>query len=175
MVQRVSAKLLTTVLALASYTTFAEAITTSDAEASFHTLQQWYNQSIGLWIPSTGWWNSANCLTVIADLAAIDQNVKREASYIWPETWRKAQVYNLDMQKVVAPNWLPHSYYAHHWPFFPPSWHHRPNPHQTNGFLNSYYDDEGWWALAWIAVCTCGAMIVDWDQYVNIAPRRYHG
>ncbi|TKA50870.1 hypothetical protein B0A55_11442, partial [Friedmanniomyces simplex] len=26
-----------------------------------------------------------------------------------------------------------------------------PNPHQTNGFLNSYYDDEGWWALAWIA------------------------
>ena len=39
----------------------ASAVTFGDAEASFRTLQQYYNQSIGLWIPSTGWWNSANC------------------------------------------------------------------------------------------------------------------
>lgn len=30
-------------------------------EAAYSTLQQWYNVSNGLWIPSTGWWNSANC------------------------------------------------------------------------------------------------------------------
>lgn len=35
--------------------TFVAAITPEDAEASFTTLQQWYNESIGLWIPSTGW------------------------------------------------------------------------------------------------------------------------
>jgi hypothetical protein len=31
------------------------AITEANAEAAYTTLQQWYNQSIGLWIPSTGW------------------------------------------------------------------------------------------------------------------------
>lgn len=35
--------------------TFAFAITPENAEAAFTTLQQWYNESIGLWIPSTGW------------------------------------------------------------------------------------------------------------------------
>ena len=30
-------------------------------ETAYNTLQQWYNASNGLWIPSTGWWNSANC------------------------------------------------------------------------------------------------------------------
>jgi len=33
----------------------AQAITYSNAETSYHALQQWYNQSVGLWIPSTGW------------------------------------------------------------------------------------------------------------------------
>jgi len=33
------------------------------AEAALTTLQQWYNQSSGLW-DTTGWWNSANCLIV---------------------------------------------------------------------------------------------------------------
>jgi hypothetical protein len=35
--------------------TFAFAITPEDAEAAFSTLQQWYNEWIDLWIPSTGW------------------------------------------------------------------------------------------------------------------------
>ncbi|KAK6392107.1 hypothetical protein LTR65_003879 [Meristemomyces frigidus] len=42
------------------------------------------------------------------------------------------------------------SYYAHHWPHFPPGWRIPPSI-RTNGFLNGYYDDEGWWSLAWIA------------------------
>ena len=27
-----------------------------------------------------------------------------------------------------------------------------PNPKYSRGFLNGYYDDEGWWALAWLKV-----------------------
>ncbi|KAF2231500.1 glycoside hydrolase family 76 protein [Viridothelium virens] len=131
----------------------SHSISVSDAELSFNTLQQWYNQSIGLWIPSTapGWWNSANCLTVVADLAAIDSNVKTKAESIFPRTFEKAQAYNLQQQKGVGTNWLPWSYYGNFWPWFPL---HHPKPpfHHPNGFLNSYYDDEGWWALAWIAV-----------------------
>jgi hypothetical protein len=38
-----------------------QAVTLQNAEDGFNTLQQWYNESTGLWIPSTGWWNSANC------------------------------------------------------------------------------------------------------------------
>ena len=39
----------------------ARDVTKANAEAAYSSLQQWYNQSTGLWIPSTGWWNSANC------------------------------------------------------------------------------------------------------------------
>ncbi|KAI9653532.1 MAG: hypothetical protein M1821_007040 [Bathelium mastoideum] len=142
----------------------SHSITAPNAKASFDTLQQWYNQSIGLWIPSTGWWNSANCLTVIANLAAVDYNVKKKVEFIFPQTHVKAQVYNLQMQKTVGPNWLPWSYYGSSWPPFPPGYP-RPPSHQPNGFLNSYYDDEGWWALAWIAVYDVTA-----DQkYLNTA------
>ncbi|KAK3069408.1 hypothetical protein LTS18_000339, partial [Coniosporium uncinatum] len=129
------------------------AIVTSDAEKAFNSLQQWYNHSNGLWVPSTGWWNSANCLTVVADLAAIDRKIEAKADSIFDETYVKAQVYNMQLQKEtgVGTNWLPHSYYGDHGPRFPP-WVHRPPFHKTSGFLNDYYDDEGWWALAWIAV-----------------------
>ncbi|KAK5691818.1 hypothetical protein LTR17_025529 [Elasticomyces elasticus] len=112
------------------------AVSFADAEAGYHILQQFYNQSIGL--------------TVIADLAAIDESVKAQSLSVFSNTFKKAQVYNLQMQKVVGAGYMPWTYYGHHWPNFPPGWH-KPSPHQTNGFLNSYYDDEGWWALAWIA------------------------
>ena len=129
------------------------AVTFDNAEDAFHTLQQWYNTSIGLWIPSTGWWNSANCLTVIADLAKIDDEVAVEARRnIYQNTFVRAQQYNLQQQKEVGQNWMPWTYSNNHWPYFPKHWHHRPPFHRMNGFLNDYYDDEGWWALAWIAV-----------------------
>ncbi|EME80018.1 glycoside hydrolase family 76 protein [Pseudocercospora fijiensis CIRAD86] len=110
-----------------------------------------------LWIPSTGWWNSANCLTVITDLAAIDSNVKSSVAGVLSNTHVKAQQYNLNMTKVQGTEsqpFLPQCYYGNQWPYFPPSWsqkHGRPPARKTSGFLNDYYDDEGWWALAWIA------------------------
>ncbi|KAK6439613.1 hypothetical protein LTR95_004185 [Oleoguttula sp. CCFEE 5521] len=139
----------------ANFLSSSHAVTLPDAETSFNVLQQWYNHSTGLWIPSTGWWNSANCLTTIADLALIDPMIRASASYVWPTTWTKAQLCNLQMQKIVTSQHLPWTYYGpgpgQSWPHFPPTW---PLPpwRQTNGFLNDYYDDEGWWALAWIAV-----------------------
>jgi hypothetical protein len=85
---------------------------------------------------------------VIADLAAIDPWVRQRGSYIWRNTFVKAQKYNMQMQKIVEPGYLVRSYYAGIWPSLPkgvPT----PQAHRTNGFLNDYYDDEGWWALAW--------------------------
>ncbi|KXL50569.1 glycoside hydrolase family 76 protein [Acidomyces richmondensis BFW] len=102
------------------------------------------------WIPSTGWWNSANCLTVIADLAAIDQKIKAESYGVFANTFVRAQLYNMQMEKTMGPNSLPITYYGNHWPTFPPGWK-KPPFIQTDGFLDNYYDDEGWWSLAWIA------------------------
>ncbi|WPH03688.1 Hypothetical protein R9X50_00657100 [Acrodontium crateriforme] len=137
------------VIALAGLHSVA-AITTSNAEASFNTLLQWYNHTNGLFVPSTGWWNSANCITAIADLAKIDAQVNIRAQTIFPETWVLAQLYNLQMQKVFGPGYLVTTFYSDIFPEFPPGWN-RPPPLQMTGFLNDYYDDEGWWALAWIA------------------------
>lgn len=43
---------------------------TANAAAGLNTLQSWYSNKTGLW-DSTGWWNSANCLTVLGDFASL--------------------------------------------------------------------------------------------------------
>lgn len=93
----------------------------------------------------------AKGLTVIADLAAIDRAVRRQGPRIWQNTFVEAQKYNLQLQKMVESGYLPASYYGNgdsHSSF--PKGVPVPQARRTNGFLNDYYDDEGWWALAWL-------------------------
>lgn len=81
-----------------------------EASDGIQTLQSWYAQSTGLY-QTTGWWNSANAITVLANYS----KVSRSSQYlsIFSNTFEQAQKTSI-------------------------------------GFLNNYYDDEGWWALAWI-------------------------
>ena len=72
-----------------------------------------YNKSTGLF-DTTGWWNSANGMTALAD----------EASWLGKSEEAESTFDNTFLQAQTK---------------FP-------------GFLNEYLDDEGWWALAWIAV-----------------------
>ena len=74
------------------------------------TLQTWYEPSTGLY-KTTGWWNSANAITVLVDYARVSKSTLYNP--VFANTFFTAQ---------------------------------KTNP----GFLNKYYDDEGWWALAWI-------------------------
>ena len=74
------------------------------------TLQGWYAPSTGLY-QTTGWWNSANAITVLVDYSRVSGSTQYNA--ILANTFATAQ---------------------------------KTNP----GFINKYYDDEGWWALAWI-------------------------
>lgn len=127
---------------------------TTNAEAAFKQLQTWYNTSSGLWT-TTGWWNSANCLTVIGDLAAVDSSVKSTITGVMANTFTQAQTYNLQMSKVVMADY---NYLSMYGSFnvdmeslalasYPV---HAPTTVSPKGFLNDYYDDEGWWALGWI-------------------------
>lgn len=80
------------------------------AAEGIQTLQGWYDPSTGLY-RTTGWWNSANAITVLVDYARVSKSTQYNA--ILANTFQAAQ---------------------------------KTSP----GFLNNFYDDEGWWALAWI-------------------------
>jgi len=73
-------------------------------------LEKWYVEQTGLYA-TTGWWNSANAITVLVNAMRVSGSTKYTP--VVANTFTAAQ---------------------------------RTGP----GFLNEYYDDEGWWALAWI-------------------------
>jgi predicted alpha-1,6-mannanase (GH76 family) len=80
------------------------------ATQGINTLQGWYNSNTGLY-HTTGWWNSANAITVLADYSRAAGTSQYASTFAI--TFKAAQTRN-------------------------------------SGFINNYYDDEGWWALAWI-------------------------
>lgn len=126
------------------------AITFNDVEHTVDTLQTWYNTTYGLWVPSSDWWNSANCLTTLANLAATDDGIKNRLQDLWQDVFTKAPGYNNLMTQRMGSLWrrgLPEA----RKPLLFSRWSRRRSSKDV-GFINGYYDDEGWWALAWIAV-----------------------
>lgn len=106
-----------------------------------NALQTLYNQTSGLW-STTGWWNSANCLTVLADLTQIDSDISIVTGSVWPNTFEQAQKYNLNQLRTVPGTTISNNNYSAA----------QSEVLQPTGFLNGFYDDEGWWALGWLAV-----------------------
>jgi len=80
-------------------------------QSGIDVLQQWYQPATGLY-STTGWWNSANILTLLANADKLKRN--RALESVIANTFAQA-------------------------------------PTRNAGFLNAFYDDEGWWALGWIA------------------------
>ena len=93
--------------------------------AGIDKLQSWYTQSTGLY-QTTGWWNAANVLTMLADYSLVAHS--NSYNSILANSFQQAQKTN-------------------------------------SGFLNNYYDDEGWWALAWIAAYD----LTHTQQYLDMA------
>jgi predicted alpha-1,6-mannanase (GH76 family) len=89
---------------------------------AIETLQEWYNPETGLW-ETTGWWNSANALTGIIRYA----NVTGDKSYlnIIENTFQRTKMINVPASEAYPAQ-------------------------RTENYINEYYDDEGWWALAWV-------------------------
>jgi predicted alpha-1,6-mannanase (GH76 family) len=97
-------------------------ITGDFTKQAIETLQKWYNPATGLW-NTTGWWNAANVLTGIIRYTAATGDKTYE--WIIENTFLKTK-------KIVAPA-------------------SQDYPEQrTENYINEYYDDEGWWALAWV-------------------------
>jgi len=85
----------------------------SRVQAAVDALQQWYDPATGLY-RTTGWWNSANAITALANFSWVTGSTKYLP--VFANTLHAAQ----------------------------------RKPDGAPGFLNDYYDDEGWWTLAWI-------------------------
>ena len=87
------------------------------ARDAVKALLEYYNPTTGLF-ETTGWWNSANVLTVLADFSFSSPSLDSNLLLLFANIFERAQT--------------------------PPS--------GTASFLNDFYDDEGWWALAWLRV-----------------------
>lgn len=105
------------------------------ARDALNTLQGWYNPQSGIW-DTCGWWDGASCMNTIADLAALDPSVMDTARYVFNNTFNVGPVSN------------PHPGPEHK------TVYNRDNqpstPVNASLWLDQAYDDDAWWALAWI-------------------------
>ena len=92
-------------------------------DASMNSLLEVRNDSTGIW-PDAGWWNSANLLTAVIRYADVNGQKEKFIPIIEDvfKKTRKFPVYNAEGKFMF----------------------------ECENYVNDFYDDEGWWALAWI-------------------------
>ncbi|KAI0186224.1 glycosyl hydrolase [Xylaria flabelliformis] len=150
---------------MSSHNTFnTQAAYDANSVTAIHTLQTWYNQGTGLW-DSTGWWNSANCLTVLADYAVQNPNSASSLGIpnIIQNTYEQAQKTTVQAVKALSAVGLPISTYTR------VSKRSDLAKRGFENFLNDYYDDEGWWALAMIRAHDVGVFGLGDQKYLEAA------
>ena len=112
--------------------------------AGFKALQQWYQPDKGTW---GGWWTSANQLTTVADFAYINPTFRSSALRVFRNTFAKAPEHKVAQVKVNNATMVDTYTFPHI-----PAGLAAPPPGSNADWLNWFYDDEGWWALAWLKV-----------------------
>ncbi|KAI1503966.1 glycosyl hydrolase [Biscogniauxia marginata] len=153
------------VFLMSSHVNFADqAVYASNSVDAIQTLQSWYNSGTGLW-DSTGWWNSANCLTILADFAVLrpGEAGTLDIPSIIQNTYEQAQKTTIQATKKLSITGLPISSYSR------VSKRSNIGKRGFDNFLNDYYDDEGWWALAMIRSNDIGVFGLGDQQYIEAA------
>ncbi|MEM9143250.1 MAG: glycoside hydrolase family 76 protein [Bacteroidota bacterium] len=85
-------------------------------------LQAWYNEESGLW-ETTSWWNGANVLTALIQYG--QYNGEESIKELVGLTYEKTKEFEVPAQDGKEA-WI------------------------CSNYINDFYDDEGWWALAWM-------------------------
>ena len=125
----------------------SEATYTANAVLAVEALQTWYDAADGLWT-TTGWWNGANCLQVLADFASLNADEANELniggiiSNTFTMAQQSVQIASKTMMAGLGLVLMESSYTK-----TPVS---DLEARGFGGFINNFYDDEGWWALALI-------------------------
>ena len=101
-------------------------------------LHNWYNETTGLW-QHAGWWNCANMVNMLADFNAFEPALNATLRKIFNHTYIVAPTHNPTVHKSRSKTNSFHSVTT-------------SQPSDSPGYLNGFYDDEGWWALAWLKV-----------------------
>ena len=92
------------------------------AEILADQLQNWYNNETGIW-ETTSWWNGANALTAIIKYGQLTDN--DSVIKVVENTYSKTKQFEVQANDKTDA-WV------------------------CTNYINDYYDDEGWWALAWL-------------------------
>ncbi len=102
--------------------TFAQNQVEERAKQLTLQLDNWYNLETGLW-DTTSWWNGANVLSALIHHAKLigDDRFKETVAYTFEKT-KEFEIEDTDKKGT----WI------------------------CKNYINDYYDDEGWWALAWL-------------------------
>ncbi|KAJ2970854.1 hypothetical protein NQ176_g7982 [Zarea fungicola] len=113
----------------------------------------WYNTTSGLW--GKLWWNSGNALTTISDFARVSpvHSLPINPFGIIENTFNQAQHLDIQTYKFIdaGNGGITESQYCINGTGSCTSKRHGNLVKRGfKNFLNDYYDDEGWWALALI-------------------------
>ncbi len=122
-------------------------------DKAMQTMLSWRNDTTGVW-ENAGWWNSANVLTAALRYSAVVDD--RSIEDLAEDVFQKARHYRLGTDTDG-------------------------NDLYCDDFNNDYFDDQGWWALAWVeaykltreekyldmAETIYSSMSTGWDSYLS--------
>lgn len=123
------------------------------ARTALDTLQTRYDPATGLWT-TRQWWHSASAMTTIAKLARVDPSVMETALYVFNTTYNLAPASNPHPGLEVKTVFQRRDFLSR-----------AGSSGNASQWLDSAYDDDGWWALAWIAAYD----VTGDDDYLELA------